>query len=223
VKWKRPILLALGLTIWLTAVAAGLGVLQRYSLTPGIAGTPTAQWPTASHISYSRRYFTLVMAIHPHCPCSRASIGELSILMAHSGGRLAAFVVFVEPPGFGESWTRTDLWSSAGLIPGVSRIIDRGNEAKRFGAATSGQTMVYDRRGRLQFSGGITVARGHFGDNAGVSAIVALIDTPSSAGLGEPRGYKNEPGVHEDQTPVYGCPLFAPSSNRKNEQGKCAK
>jgi hypothetical protein len=41
------------------------------------------------------------MAIHPHCPCSRASIGELSILMAHSRGRLAAFVVFVEPPGFG--------------------------------------------------------------------------------------------------------------------------
>jgi hypothetical protein len=221
VNWKRPILLALGLAIWLTAVVAGMGILHRYSLTPGIAGTPGAQWPTASHISPPPGYLTLVMAIHPHCPCSRASIGELSILMAHSGGRLVAFVAFVEPPGFGESWTKTDLWSSAGLIPGVTRIIDRGTEANLFGAATSGQTMVYDRRGRLLFSGGITAARGHFGDNAGVSAIVALINTPASAGLARPVVDKDKPAVYEDQTAVYGCPLFAPSANRKSEQGKC--
>jgi hypothetical protein len=151
----------------------------------------------------------LVMAIHPHCPCSRASIGELAILMAQSHRRLAAFVIFVAPPGLGESWTKSDLWSSAGLIPGVSRIIDRGGEASLFGAATSGQTMVYDRRGRLLFSGGITAARGHFGDNAGVSAIVALIETPASARLAE--------------TAVYGCPLFARSTNHKIESGKCTK
>ena len=42
--------------------------------------------------------------------------------MAHSGGRLAAFVVFVQPPGFNESWTKSDLWSSAGSIPGVTRL-----------------------------------------------------------------------------------------------------
>ncbi len=154
-----------------------------------------------------------------HCPCSRASIGELSTLMAHSRGRLAAFVVFVEPPGFGQSWTKTDLWSSAGLIPGVTRIIDHGSEAKLFGAATSGQTMVYDRRGRLLFNGGITAARGHFGDNPGVDSIRALIDIHVAAGLGRPV-------VHQDQavqTAVFGCPLFAPSSNRKIEQGKCFK
>ncbi|HEY6421580.1 MAG TPA: hypothetical protein VIX59_21490 [Candidatus Binataceae bacterium] len=90
--------------------------------------------------------------------------------------------------------------------------------------------MLYDRRGRLLFSGGITGARGHFGDNAGVSAIVALIDTPASAGLDRPVAYKDKRVVHdhksvayEDQTAVYGCPLFAPSSKRKTEQGKCAQ
>lgn len=216
---KRSILLALGLATWLTVVVTGMGLLQRYSLTPGIAGTPGDRWPTASQISPPPGYFTLLMAIHPHCPCSRASIGELSTLMAHSRGRLAAFVVFVEPPGFGQSWTKTDLWSSAGLIPGVTRIIDHGSEAKLFGAATSGQTMVYDRRGRLLFNGGITAARGHFGDNPGVDSIRALIDIHVAAGLGRPV-------VHQDQavqTAVFGCPLFAPSSNRKIEQGKCFK
>jgi hypothetical protein len=216
VIWKRSILLGLAFAIWLTVVLAGMGILQKYSLTPGIVGTPGAQWPIASRISPSSSYFTLVMVIHPHCPCSRASIGELSTLLAHSRGRLLAFVVFVEPPGFGESWTKTDLWSSAGLIPGVTRIIDRGTEANLFGAATSGQTMVYDRRGRLLFSGGITAARGHFGDNAGVSAIVALIHNPASHRLALPI-------VHEDKTPVYGCLLFAPFSNHKSERSKCAK
>jgi hypothetical protein len=220
-NWKRPILLALGVAIWLTMVVAGMGILGRYSLTPGIPGNPGGRWPTESHISPPSGFFTLVMAVHPHCPCSRASIGELAILMAHSGGRIAAFVIFVEPPGFGESWTKSDLWSSAGLIPGVIRIIDRGSEANLFRAATSGQTMVYDRRGRLVFRGGITAARGHFGDNAGVDAIVALLNAPAFAGLG--RRSMAQRVVYADNTPVYGCPLFAPSSNRENEQGKCAK
>ena len=206
-NWTRSTFLALGLAIWFSVVVAGMGLLQLYSITPGVAGTPAADWPTASHISPPPGYFTLVMAIHPQCPCSRASIGELSVLMAHSGGRMATFVVFVTPPGFDENWTKTDLWSSAGLIPGVTRIIDNGTEADLFGAATSGQTMVYDRRGLLLFSGGITAARGHFGDNAGVSAIVALLDRPASAGLAK--------------TAVYGCPLFAPSANHKNEPSKC--
>jgi len=222
-NWKRSIFLAVGLAIWLTAVFSGIGILRRYSLTPGVAGTPGAQWPAASHIYPPPSYFTLVMALHPHCPCSRASIGELSILMAHSGGKLAAFVVFVDPPGFGESWTKTDLWTSAGLIPGVTRIIDRGSEAKLFGAATSGQTMVYDRRGRLLFSGGITAARGHYGENAGVSAIVALLGSTASARLARPIIDKNPPVADQDRTAVYGCPLFAPSSTRKNESLECAK
>ena len=196
-NWKRPIFLVLGFVIWLASVIAGMSMLRTYSLTPSVAGTPGLRWPVASQIVPRAGYFTLVMAIHPHCPCSRASIGELAILMAQNHRRLAASVIFVEPPGFGASWTKSDLWSSAGLIPGVSRIIDRGGEANLFGAATSGQTMVYDGRGRLLFSGGITAARGHFGDNAGVSAIVALTETPASARLA--------------QTAVYGCPLFAPS------------
>lgn len=162
------------------------------------------------------------MAIHPHCPCSRASLGELAILMAHSDGRLAAFVVFVQPPGFDENWTKSDLWSGAGSIPGVIRIIDHGVEAKRFGATTSGQTIVYDPRGRLLFSGGITAARGHFGDNPGLSVIARLLDT-AETGLSARVVYRNNPVVYASTTPVYGCPLFAPSAKRMSARVACAK
>jgi len=50
-----------------------------------------------------------------------------------------------------------------------------GAEANRFGAETSGHTLLFDFGRRLLFSGGITDSRGHTGDNAGESAIVALI------------------------------------------------
>ena len=220
VNAKRSILLAIGLTVWFTLVIVGLGLLENYSMTPGSAGTPDASWPSASLVPRPSRAFTLVMAIHPHCPCSRASVGELAVLMAHTGGRLAAFVLFVEPPGFDQNWTRSDLWSSAGAIPGVTRIIDRGAEAKLFGSATSGQTMVYDSHGRLLFSGGITAARGHFGDNDGVSTIAKLIDTPESGGPSRTR-YPVKPVAYASTNPVYGCPLFAPSADRKTT--RCAK
>jgi hypothetical protein len=71
-----------------------------------------------------------------------------------------------------------------------------GRVARRFGAATSGQGLLYDRAGRLRFQGGLTSARGHAGDNAGSAAIVALAQgrVPDTV-----------------ETPVYGCPLFASS------------
>ena len=47
---------------------------------------------------------------------------------------------------------------------------------------TSGQVVVYDAKGALLFSGGITAARGHMGDNAGRDRITALLrgDTAAS-------------------------------------------
>ena len=115
--------------------------------------------------------------------------------MTQAQGRVAAYVLFVKPPNSSDGWERTDLWASAAAIPGVTPVRDDGGvEAGRFHAATSGHTVLYDAAGSLLFSGGITSARGHAGDNAGRTAIVSLL-TSSEAEL---RG-----------TPVFGCPLFA--------------
>jgi hypothetical protein len=135
------------------------------------------------------------MLAHPHCPCTRASLGELARLMAQAQGRVTAYVLFVKPSDFPDGWEKTDLLTSASAIPGVTVVRDdEGVEAGRFRAATSGQTMLYDAGGKLLFSGGITSARGHEGDNAGRAAIVSLLTT-DEAGQGG--------------TPVFGCPLFA--------------
>ncbi len=61
-----------------------------------------------------------------------------------------------------------------------------GREARHFGAATSGQTLLYDERGTLVFSGGITGARAHAGDNVGRQSLVALLNREPPAHAAAP-------------------------------------
>ena len=196
-KTSNLFLALIGATLGV-AILVGMGMLWRYSLNPGTPGTPPAFWPQQSRLARRPGDLTIVMVVHPHCPCSRASIAELENLIARPSQRITADAVFLKPPGFDDSWTKTNLWRSASAIPGVNAVIDDGRETRLFGAATSGQTMVYGRDGNLLFSGGITAARGHFGDNAGASAITALLNQS----IAKP--------AH--RTAVYGCALFAPPS-----------
>lgn len=167
------------------------------------------QWPANSHIQPAGGTTTLVMLVHPHCPCTRASIGELALLMARCQGRLSAYVLFTTPREFPEGWERTDLWDSAERIPGVVALSDEGGaEAGRFNAETSGTTMLYDGEGRLLFNGGITDSRGHSGDNEGRSAIVALV---------------TEQENRRAETPVYGCPLVENDRSCNKEDRKCSQ
>lgn len=182
---------------WLLAVGIGLSVLWKYENSPGAGLEPSREWPTDSRIPRDAARPTLVMLAHPHCPCTRASISELARLMTEAGDRVTAYVLFVRPEIFSTEWGKTDLWTTASLIPGVTVMEDDGGvEARRFHALTSGATVLYDRNGKLLFSGGITSARGHEGDNAGRSTIVSLLET------GE---------ADQRNTKVFGCALFAGS------------
>src|SRR5881409_1281761 len=96
-------LLAASVT-WLALVVVGLGILLRYSLTPGRQGDPPSVWPAASRIDRPADGYTLVLAAHPHCPCTRATLQELAVIMTRCHGRVAARVLFVEPEGFSEPW-----------------------------------------------------------------------------------------------------------------------
>jgi hypothetical protein len=183
--------------LWLCAVGAGLWVLWEFENSPGVAANPPVYWPSESHIERATDRPTLVMLIHPHCSCSRASIGELAELMARAHIRPKTYVLFLKPPGFAADWEKSPLWHSAAGIPQVTVVRDDdGLEARRFGAGTSGQTILYDVNGFLLFSGGITVSRGHSGDNAGRAAILALL-------------HREVP--EQTDSFVFGCPLVAPN------------
>ncbi|MDB4994446.1 MAG: hypothetical protein JWM74_1878, partial [Myxococcaceae bacterium] len=69
-----------------------------------------------------------------------------------------------------------DMYRTAAAIPGVTVVRDIGGvETERFGGKTSGQTYVFTASGATLFSGGITAARGHAGENAGSRRIADLV------------------------------------------------
>lgn len=177
--------------LWLLVIGVGLERLWAFAQTPGPAATAPEAWPGSSPLARNNGLPTLVMFLHPQCSCSRASVGELALLMAHAQGRVTTHVLIYRPSDTEAGWEHTDLWTSAAAIPGVQVMSDEdAAEAAAFGVAVSGQTLLYDAAGRLVFSGGITDARGHSGDNAGRSTLVSLLNGRAST---------------VTRTPVFGC------------------
>lgn len=206
---KRVIFGAAGL-LWVAGVTAGLSILFAYDNTSGtVTHDAPAYWPADSRLPRVPGRPMLVMLVHPQCPCSRASVGELARLMAQAPGSSTTQVLFHKPAGVPADWHRTDLWNTASAIPGVTVSVDQdGIEARRFGIATSGHTLLYDSDGRLRFSGGITASRGHSGDNAGRAAIVALLQ-------------QRAPQRHS--TSVFGCSLLSRCASCPNPAGAPAQ
>jgi hypothetical protein len=185
--------------LWLASLATGFGVLLRYKSTPGGGqGRPPAQWPAQSAIVRNPNGTTLLMFVHPRCPCTHASISELARLLARGPARLQTHVVISEPAGVPAGWTDTELVRRAHAIPGVDVLRDEaGREAARFHAVVSGLAVLYDASGRRLYSGGITASRGHEGDSFGQERLRAVLS-----------------GRHadRDESPVFGCALGGPAS-----------
>ena len=205
-KTKPKIILTVLLGVaWAGTAVLGGHALLKYENSPGKVGRVSSSWPPNSPVQLANDRLTLVMAAHPQCPCTRASVAELAQLMAHVQGKVQAYVLFYSPRDSGADWQNTDLRRTAAQIPGVTVLSDvDGAEAERLGAETSGHTFLFDSTGRLLFNGGITASRGHSGDNAGESAIVSLISDHASK---------------RSQTFVFGCSLKNPAQ----ERAKCLK
>jgi hypothetical protein len=180
--------------VWVALLIAGAVVMLTHANAPGPSGALPANWPQSSPVSRDANKPTLVMFVHPQCPCAKTSVGELARLMMNCRDRFVAQVFFIQPAGESLDWVHTDVWRDASQIPGVTVQVDEaGRQARLFGAETSGETALYDAHGRLLFHGGITISRGHAGENPGSDAIQALL-------LGNPPPLTN--------APTFGCSLF---------------
>jgi hypothetical protein len=186
--------LAGALGFWMISMALGLLMLLRYENTPSQEGDAPKLWPVESVIPRQTGAPALLMFVHPECPCTRASLGELRGVMEQTEARKRVFVLVLADPALPRKAQETDMWRTAAAIPGVTVLADEdGEEARRFRSSTSGRIVYYGGDGRLLFAGGITASRGHAGDNAGRKSLAALLagSAPMSA-----------------VTPVFGCPLF---------------
>ncbi len=192
-KIQQPFLVCI-VPLWLLLTLFALGWVQRSDGVAGRAAHPPAHLQKLALAAPDANKPALIMLVHPQCPCSRASLTELSRLAALCPNKASLSVLFLRPAGCSEAFTDTDLRRQAEAIPGVSVATDdNGDAARRFGAATSGETLLYAADGRLLYHGGLTGSRGHEGDNTGLSAVTAWLN--GAAG--------------PSQAPVYGCPMTA--------------
>ncbi|HYK05518.1 MAG TPA: RedB protein [Thermoanaerobaculia bacterium] len=177
--------------VWTATIGAAFSAIRRFETTPGAAAKTGPSWPDASTVPRQRGEWSLVMLVHPHCSCSRASVQELEAILEKSPS-VQPYVLVYRPADFQAGWERGAVLDAASRLRRAKVIIDEnGREAKRFGGFTSGQTLLYDRQGRLRFAGGITSLRGHSGINSGRVDVIRI----ASSGIGT--------GEH----PVFGCAI----------------
>jgi len=177
-----------------------------YKAKAGRADQPPERWLTNELITLSTNKPLLVMFAHPKCPCTRASLAELESLVTQAKDRFEAAVLFYQPLNGSEEWSKTRIIESAHSISGVRVLLDQeGKVARRFGARTSGHTMVYSTNGKLLFSGGITGSRGHLGENGGCDAVFRIVTDDS-----------RHPARNSAQ--VFGCELFDPCASNQTAQ-----
>jgi len=172
--------LILALIAWIAVAVAGWYGISAY----GFAGDPqattsiVAQWPTDSAIGRMSGRPTLVLFLHPQCPCSRATVAELERLpvLVPSEALPDICVVASAPRAIGDLWWSSSLLNRSARLPNARLVRDSGGvETALFGARVSGTVLLFDADGKRLYAGGVTMARGHSGDNVGLQAITDLL------------------------------------------------
>ena len=166
-------------------------MLLRHDFTPGqSSGKVPERWPIDTTLVKRHGLPTLVMAVHPNCPCSRASIEQLERIASQNEHPVQVVALFLDSPGRESCAT----WKSFANNPAIQVVVDKhGRLAEKFGAFTSGEALLYDAEGQLRFHGGLTPSRGHSGPGRGVEVILALAEGQRIA---------------FSSTPTFGCSLL---------------
>ena len=168
--------LALVLGLWGALTLCGFASLAMYSQTPGESAFPPDRETVGLPFAAPQDKYLLLMGVHPKCPCTRASLGELARIVRFAEGKLACKVLVFQPENATNDWQETDLVSAAKALTDTQVVFDeRGTIIADLNMATSGSVVLYDPSGSPVFFGGITAARNHHGDNLGSDAILAIL------------------------------------------------
>lgn len=214
--------LAAALIVWIAIAVAGWYGISAY----GFSGDPQAttdivsQWPAESTIARMTGRPTLVLFLHPKCPCSRATVAELERLPVLVPGEALpdVCVVAAAPRSIGDLWWATPFLERAARLPNAHLVRDSGGvETALFGARISGTVLLFDSAGNRLYVGGVTMSRGHAGDNVGLQAVTdLLVDHDANVSSIPPLGCAM---VREERQPTDATPVFNQDDrNSQDEQ-----
>src|SRR5258708_20396570 len=200
---KRNAFLWVGALAWMVGTGAGLWALAAHTFVPGISGSPEKHWPQKSRLTRGTDGYTLVLALHPECPCSWATVDELDTILACTGTKLNVKALFIAFPELPEPVELSALWARTQRIKQIEVIKDEGGrEVRQFDAHTSGEARLYGPDGVLLFHGGITGSHGPQADNPAEAAVIAWVNQGrQSSAL--------------SNTPVFGCSLWSETESGK--------
>jgi hypothetical protein len=177
------------------AILCGWFQLARFSATPGEQSPAPALLPanvlgpdgsSASHLPL------LLVFIHPQCSCTVATLQQLNQLLDNLPRPVEVVLAVYDSVAL---HGQAPINSLASLHHPFRTLTDgNGRLARRFGAATSGEILLYSATRQLLFQGGITPERAHAGDSPGAQALRAALVS------GKPS--------HAAQSSVFGCPIF---------------
>jgi hypothetical protein len=185
---------------WLLLASIGFAGLARYGAKSGESQPAPSDWPADTRVAFAADHSNIVMAIHPRCPCSQASLEELARLLPKCPRDVHLSFLVWRGASLPAGWEKASVAELAARFPAAAVFIDTdGAEAERFGAATSGHLVLFGKEGRMLFSGGVTAARGHEGACPSQDALLARLQ-------GETR--------LPYSSPVFGCPLRGPHARR---------
>lgn len=146
--------------VWLLFLIAGGAWLYVYETTSQPTERKIKAWPESSGLERKRNLESVVVFLHPRCPCTRATVVSLAEL-AKTGPAREIVCVFWIPEGAGAEWRGTGNVEEARRHSGFQVVFDPGGKERAlFGARTSGEVFVFDPKGRLRLQGGITPRRG---------------------------------------------------------------
>ncbi len=181
------------LMAWFVLLGGGLAMMAGFAYSPGAIRDAGPVWPGGMTFTPAGDRPTLVVALHPRCTCSVATVRELSRLLSAAVVQPHIEILLYRPNHVAEGWDRAAFDEELRRIPRVTVRGDvEGRQARAFGMLTSGDVALFTSDGHLRFRGGVTSARGHEGESDGGRRLRRALSEGHSA-----------PGA----IPVFGCPL----------------
>lgn len=194
---KQDFVLWLAAALWTAAMVCGWISLNRYTYTSEAVAAAPSEWPKDAGLTRTKNHPSLVMFLHPGCPCSRATLVELQRLRSRIGEPCDVQLVMVLSREHADDWQETPLQHQASEMKNVHLTQDwDGRIASAFSAGTSGETYLYSPQGKLLFHGGLTLGRGHEGPASGQDQILNAVQSLT-------------PQIPNNK--VYGCRLPLPA------------
>src|SRR5690242_3434670 len=116
-KGRRCFMVLLA-SCWTLGIGVSIALLGRYEFTSGENPEELTHWPARLPIVFDPQKLNLIVAAHPHCPCSRISLSELKLAL-NKAVPTAIHLVYYRPSSSSAEWSQSDLVTASADLTGA--------------------------------------------------------------------------------------------------------